>query len=231
MEVRERTQATRAGAVRHAQRGRSSTRRPRPFTGGGPEGNEQLTASIGVILLILLAVLGITILRIGQLISVHLFVGLLLIGPIGMKMASTGYRFARYYTHDRAYRRKGPPSTPLRLIAPLVVLTTVIVFASGVALLFQGPSGRGTLSLIHKVSFFAWLAVTAVHVLCHLPRMPASLRAVRRSPQTPGFSPGGAGRWIALIGPLVGGLVLALVLVPDCAPWTAHAAFAHHHHG
>jgi hypothetical protein len=227
MELQEQTRRPAAGLRRGEHRTRA--RRPRPFTGGGPEGNEQLTASIGVVLLVLLAVLGVTILRIGQLISVHLFVGLLLIGPVGMKMASTGYRFARYYTHDRAYRRKGPPAPGMRLLAPLVVLTTVVVFASGVVLLFQGPSGRGTLLLIHKASFILWLMVTAVHVLGHLPAMPASLRAVPRSPESRGFSPGGAGRWIALIGPLVGGLVLALVLIPDYAPWTTHFGLFHNH--
>src|ERR1019366_8758433 len=118
MELQEQTRRPAAGLRRGEHRTRA--RRPRPFTGGGPEGNEQLTASIGVVLLVLL---GVTILRIGQLISVLLFVGLLLIGPVGMKMASTGYRFARYYTHDRAYRRKGPPAPGMRLLAPLVVLT------------------------------------------------------------------------------------------------------------
>jgi hypothetical protein len=209
---------------------RTRSRRPQPFTGGGPEGNEQLTASIGVILLVLLAVLGVTILRIGQLISVHLFVGLLLIGPIGAKMASTGYRFVRYYSRDKAYLRKGPPAPALRLLAPLVVLTTVIVFASGVALLFQGPSGRGTLLLIHKASFVVWLMVTAVHVLGHLPGIPEQLRAVPRSPRNRGFSPGGAGRWIGLIGPLVGGVVLALVLIPDFTSWTSAGVFHHGSH-
>jgi hypothetical protein len=33
-----------------------------------------------------------------------------------------------------------------------------------------------------------------------------------------------AGRWIALAGALVGGAVLAVVLIPDFAPWTAHTA-------
>jgi len=42
--------------------------------------------------------------------------------------------------------------------------------------------------------------------------------------------PGGeAGRWIALAGMLAGGLVLAIVLIPQFAPWTAPGAFPHHH--
>ncbi len=46
-----------------------------------------------------------------------------------------------------------------------------------------------------------------------------------------GVTPGGAGRWIALTGALVGGLVLAIVLIPDFAAWTAHGALHHHHDG
>ena len=37
-----------------------------------------------------------------QLLWVHLFVGMVLIGPVLLKMASTGYRFARYYTANPA---------------------------------------------------------------------------------------------------------------------------------
>jgi hypothetical protein len=28
---------------------------------------------------------------------------------------------------------------------------------------------------------------------------------------------------------LVGGVVLAVVLIPDCSAWTAHGVFMHHH--
>ena len=60
-----------------------------------------------MILLVLLAALGVTILRIGQLTWLHFFLGLLLIGPVGLKMASTGYRFMRYYTGSPAYVAQG----------------------------------------------------------------------------------------------------------------------------
>jgi hypothetical protein len=200
------------------------------MTGGGTDGNERLTAMAGVVLIVLLAVIGVTILRKSQLISVHLFVGLLLIGPVALKIASTGYRFVRYYTRNRAYRRKGPPLPALRLIAPVVVISTVAVFASGVVLLFEGPGHRGSWVLIHKASFIVWLIVTGLHVLGHLPGLPASLRAGSRRPaELAGLSPGGAGRWIALVGACIGGLVLAIVLIPDFAAWTAPGAFAHHH--
>ncbi len=51
----------------------------------------------------------------------------------------------------RSLIMRAPPPT-LRLIAPIVVASTVVVFASGVALLLLGPSSRGSLLLIHKAS-------------------------------------------------------------------------------
>jgi hypothetical protein len=200
------------------------------LTAGGTDGNEQLTAITGAVLLVLLAVIGVTIVLIGRLISVHLFVGLLLIGPVALKMASTGYRFVRYYTNDRAYRQKGPPELPLRLIAPVVVLSTVVVFASGVILLFVGRAERDQdqLLLIHKVSFIVWVVFTALHVLGHLPALARSMRVQAKSPSDIEGLAGRGGRSIALVGTLVGGLVLAIILIPQFSAWSHHAAFGFH---
>jgi hypothetical protein len=184
-----------------------------------------------VVLLVALAVIGLTILRIGQLISVHLFVGLLLLGPVALKMASTGYRFIRYYTGSVIYREKGPPEPLMRAIAPVVVVTTVLVFVSGLVLLFLGPRDRGVWFSIHKVGFIVWLVFTAVHVLGHLTRLPGQLRATDPDVGVlSGASPGSAGRSIALAGALVAGLVLALVLLPQFGAWTGNGAFPHHRH-
>src|ERR1700761_1523923 len=137
--------------------GRARRRLPAALTGGGPDGNEQLTTVTGAILIVLLAVIGFTIPQLRQFISVHLFVGMLLIGPVLLKMASTGYRFVRYYTNNAAYRSKGPPELVLRLIGPIVVLTTVAVFITGVVLLIAGPQHRDPWLLLHKVSFIVWI--------------------------------------------------------------------------
>jgi hypothetical protein len=203
---------------------------------GGSDGNERLTVTTGAVLLVLLAVIGVTILRIRQLTFLHLFVGLLLIGPVALKLASTGYRFVRYYTHDPVYRRKGPPQPILRGIAPLVVISTLAVFVSGVVLLFLGFSSRGPWVQIHQVSTIVWVAFTGLHVLGHLPEMSALLpggrraHAALRAQSLRVASDGQVGRGVATVGALVGGVVLALVLVPDFGAWTHAGAFIHHHH-
>jgi hypothetical protein len=212
-------QTAERGAIAPAGSTADSRRRRLAFAGGGTDGNERLTSLTGAVLIVLLAALGITILRVGQLIWPHLFIGLLLIGPVAIKMASTGYRFVRYYTNNAAYASKGPPEPLLRLIAPMVVASTVVVFVSGVLLLFEGPSSRDQLLPIHKVSFIVWLVFTGLHVLGHLPRMVSALRSERSD-----RSPGTAGRWITIAGAIVAGLILAIVLIPQFGPWTAHAA-------
>jgi hypothetical protein len=228
------------------------------LSAGGTEGNERLTVQTGALLFVLLAVLGVTILRIGQLLWLHLFLGLVLLGPVALKLASTGYRFVRYYTSEPRYRRKGPPPQLLRLLGPVLVISTLTVFASGVALLALGPSSRGSLLLVHKVSFFVWLAVTVLHVLGHLPEIRRGLLGERRlrgeiltlvdggggtGPPTGDGSPrgiagialasrrpGSQGRALALILALVVGLSLATALIPDFAPWLHHHdQFLRHH--
>src|ERR1700733_14600884 len=113
---------------------RGGRRRYVSWVGGGTDGNEQLVATVGVVLTALFGVMGITILRIHQLLDVHMFVGILLAGPVGLKLGATGYRFARYYSGDPAYRRKGPPTLSLRLLAPVLLLSTLSLFLSGFVL-------------------------------------------------------------------------------------------------
>ncbi|MHB8658858.1 MAG: hypothetical protein ACYC91_13050 [Solirubrobacteraceae bacterium] len=211
----------------------------RAVSGGGTDGNERLSTLTGILLIGLLAVLGLTILRIGQLIAVHLFVGFLLVGPVVLKLASTGYRFIRYYLGQLAYRRKGPPVLWMRSIAPVIVLSTVVVFLSGVILLLDGPAGRATWLLVHKASFVVWIVFTGLHVLGHLPDLlrwwsagrgnaPLGVGGVVDQPGAGVPLAGRAGRTIAVATAIAAGLVLAVVLIPDYSIWTGH--FPSHHH-
>jgi hypothetical protein len=138
----------------------------------GSAGNEQLTLALAALLLVLLAVEGATILRIRSLLTVHAFVGMLLIPVVGLKVASTSWRMLGYYRRSEEYVRRGPPPVLLRaLVAPVLILSTLIVFGSGVALLARGQT-QGTLVGLHKASFVVWLGAFGLHVLAHVLRLP-----------------------------------------------------------
>ncbi len=98
-----------------------------------------------------------TLLRLGHLLTLHVFLGMLLVGPAGLKIASTLWRFTRYYTGSTAYVRRGPPAPLQRVTGPFVILTTVVVLASGIMLSVAGP-GPGSFGWLqlHRLSFLAW---------------------------------------------------------------------------
>jgi hypothetical protein len=134
----------------------------------GVEANARLTASTSAVLFLLLAAEGFTILRIRGLLSAHVFIGMLLIPPVLVKIGSTSYRAVRYYVGSPAYRQSGPPQPALRVLGPFVVVLTVAVLGTGVALLLVQPSLRPTLLSLHKASFVVWFGAMALHVLGHM---------------------------------------------------------------
>jgi hypothetical protein len=179
----------------------------------GVAGNGRLTAALGALLLVLLAAEGATIPFIGQLREEHILIGMLLLGPVAAKLASTGYRFARYYLGSSAYVRKGPPQIALRLLAPGVVFTTVALFGTGVALLLVGRNSE--LGFLHKVSFIAWFALMTIHVLGHILELPGPALADWRGPRL-----SGAGRRLsAIAAALAVGAGLALLSLSAAGSW------------
>ena len=195
----------------------------------------------GAVLLVLLAVEGYTILRIGRLLTLHVFLGMLLLGPVTLKAGSVLYRFARYYTGSEPYRRKGPPARLLRVLGPINMLLTACVFGTGIMLAVTGPSNYGGPTgwlQLHRLSFIAWLFFMAVHVLAYVWRLPAILAAEARGVSLPEGGPasgqtgvgrharraaavlGGRGTRLALlVASILAGLVIALLTVHLTGKW------------
>ena len=182
-------------------------------------GNARLTGAVAAALLVLLAAEGATIPFIGQLLGPHVFIGMLLIPPVLLKLGSTGYRFVRYYSGSPAYVRKGPPNIALRVLAPGVVLTTLALFGTGVALLVAGPPSN-TLMFAHKLSFIGWVALMTLHVLGHVLEVPALALPNWRHNGPPEARLAGAGvRMMALGLAILAGTVLALLTYSAAGPW------------
>jgi hypothetical protein len=150
---------------------------------------------------------GVTIVRMGGLVSAHMFIGMVLIPPVLLKLASVGYRFVRYYINTPAYREAGPPPLLLRALGPLVLISTVLLFFSGVALVCTRYGSSWAYNL-HRYSFYAWLAFMALHVLAHIWRV-SRVAAVEWARDRP--APGMTARLAAVSGSLAVGLVVAVV--------------------
>lgn len=186
--------------------------------GAGVEGNARLTASVAAVIFVVLAIEGVTILRIRRLLDVHVFIGVLIIPIVLVKISSTTWRFAKYYRGDPEYRRKGPPALSLRLLGPLLIVLTLVVLVSGVALIELPASLRQELLLIHKASFILWIAAMAVHVLGHLGetlRLAPRDWLLRTRRQVSGAS---SRQWL-LVWSLALGLVTALAITPQAYGW------------
>ena len=183
-------------------------------------GNERLTALAGAVLLVLIVVEVLTLPNLRALLSVHIVVGVVLAGPLAVKIGSTGYRFVRYYTRSPAYVRRGPPHLALRLLAPVLVATTIVAVGSGILLVVTGPAQASGLRTVHVISSIAWLPVLSVHTLAHAPRLPrviaedwrgSDAEAVRRRGLRSGVNAGA----------LLVGAIAAVLLSPLTAPWIA----------
>jgi hypothetical protein len=178
----------------------------------GVESNARLTGTTAAVLLVLLAVEGVTILRVRSLLSIHVFVGMVLIPPVLLKIGSTGWRFVRYYKGAPAYRKKGPPPLLLRLLGPVLIVLTLVVLGSGVALILARHELRSRLLFVHKASFVLWFGVMTVHVLGHIVET-ANLAPLDWLRRTRSQVEGASARSWALAASLVVGCLLGLLML------------------
>jgi hypothetical protein len=194
------------------------------FGTSGPPGNERLTTTVGLVLLVLLLVETLTTLSARSLLPVHVFLGLLLLPVVALKLASVGWRFFRYYARNEPYRLEGPPRLLLRLLAPLLVASTLVVFGSGIALMVVG---RGdALFAVHVLSFGVWGLLMIVHVLAYLARTLRVGTADWRG-RADIVVAGARSRRAALSGAVLAGVILALATYPAQQGWLSHRGLVH----
>ena len=187
---------------------------------GGVLGNERLTALAGGILLVLIVVELVTTARLRAFMAAHVVVGMLLAGPLVVKLGSTGYRFVRYYTRSSAYVRRGPPQLALRVLGPLLVATTLVVVGSGIGLMVTGPDHAGPLLPLHGFSALIFLPLSAIHLVAHI--LATRQLVVDDWSAASAAEPQGRGIRVGVnVGALMLGAIGAILLLPTIAPWIA----------
>jgi len=193
-----------------------------------PAGNDRLTAAVGVLVLgPVLVEIATVLLGVHSFMSIHVFVGLALIPAVALKLASTGWRFARFYTRNRGYVAHGPPRTAMRLLAPFFVVSTVVLFGSGVAMGLLHGHALEIARRLHGPASVIWLLLLGVHVLVYFTRaLHRTAEDALPTKQTP--VPGKAARGYAVATVVICGLVLAGATVPAQHRWVD---LPRHHHG
>jgi hypothetical protein len=201
--------------------------RPPAHGGAGVTGNSRLTATTGALLTLLLLVEGFTVLNVRGYITLHTALGLTLIGPVALKAASTMYRFARYYTGHGEYVRKGPPHPVLRILGPLVLLSSVALLGTGVVVLTQ-KGGNDTWITLHQASFIVWIVVTGLHFLGHLREAVVDTARELRPAVHDAARRGHALRLLTVAAALLVGIGLAAAFTPSSSTWKLHDDFGAH---
>lgn len=173
--------------------------------------NERITVIAGALLFVFIIVELFITSSVRSLGTEHVFVGILLSGPLVVKMLSTGYRFFRYYTKSPKYVRQGPPNSVLRILAPFLVLTTLLVFTSGYLMVF-GHNFNFYLK-IHAVSCALWLPLLIIHIYAYIRKVLSVVSSNRNTSTKRPTSNKKAGLGINIAG-LIIGVIASIALLP-----------------
>lgn len=185
----------------------------------GVIGNERLTALVSLVLLVLIIVELVTSAFLRVWLPTHTVVGVLLAGPLLVKMGSTSWRFVRYYTRVPAYVHRGPPPLILRVLGPVLLITTLVMVGSGIELVVTGPIQPFLLA--HVFSALVWLPLITVHSLAHLQQVPRSIASDWNTQQGSRFHVGRGLRLGTNLGALLLGVIAAVLLLPTATPLLA----------
>ena len=176
------------------------------------------TGLTAAVLLVLLAAEGATLLQVHAWITPHVVIGMVLVPFVLLKMGTTIWRMVSYYRGPGPYRDRGAPPILLRLLGHVVVLLTLLVFASGIALLLVPHSVQDAVFFVHKASFVLWFGAMTIHVLGHIletSRLAPADLVTRTRRQVRGA---GARLWAQAVC-LVAGVLLAALMAPTIGPW------------
>ena len=200
----------------------SGEQRDRDEPGGsGPPANRRLTALTGALVLPLAGLVLLSGLFFGSVWRVHYFLGYLLLPIVLLKIGSTTYRMARYYLRSGRYRWVRPPYPLGRITSPLLVLSVIVLFVSGIAM-WLTHSRRDPWGFLHTDAAVVFCALVLLHLVLYLPEALGSVwDAVRRPASATSF--GRTSRSAVIGAAVLTGLLLALLTVaPSRLPARGH---------
>jgi len=177
----------------------------------GPRANQRLTALTGAVVLPLAALVLLTGLLFGDLWRAHYFVGYVLLPVALLKVGSTTYRMVRYYLRSGLYRQVRPPYPLARFTSPVLVVSVVVLFVSGIAMWLTHSQGDPW-GWIHTDAAIAFSGIVLLHLGLYLPE---ALRGAQDDirPTPPTTSSQSRRRLAVVCAAVLAGLLLALATI------------------
>jgi hypothetical protein len=190
------------------------------------DGNARLTGiSASLVLPLVLFEVVTVVLGVKGMITAHVVVGLILVGPMLLKLGSVTYRLTSYYRGVIEYRRRGKPSRTLRLFSGCLALVVLLLLVSGLVLIVGPNSVHSQARGIHVVTAYLTVALLIGHLAAHLLQA-LRLASADQRPHASGVR-GARARWLALTASLVAGGVLAILLGGRGSTYLQHYYPAH----
>ncbi|SHE60277.1 hypothetical protein SAMN02745225_01095 [Ferrithrix thermotolerans DSM 19514] len=138
----------------------------------------RFSALFGMALLVVFVAEILTIPFIAGAVGIHIVIGLIAVPLVLAKIAVAAYRFTKFYAGDTEFVAAGPPWLPLRILAPLLVATTVLVIGSGIEMVVAGPTSFSDtfLAAAHTLLSLIWFFLLGLHALAYYLRSYHSAR-------------------------------------------------------
>ncbi len=185
-------------------------------------GVSRSVAFFGALLLLLILAELATIPLISKTIGWHIAIGLVILPALLIKIGINGYRAIAYYRQSPAFLEAGAPWLPLRLLSLPFLVTTLIVFGSGVEMTFAGPSSFSLtfLDAAHILFSIIWLLLFGFHVIAYANRSMRSAGRDLAAIPARGADPSRARlRTLAALIAIAFGIALAIQFQSPIARW------------
>ncbi len=183
------------------------------------DGNARLTGiSASFVLPLILFEVATVVLGVKSVITPHVAVGLLLVGPVLLKLGSVTYRMASYYRGVSEYRQRGKPAGGLRMLGGCLAVLMLLLLTSGLVLIVGPNWAHSEARTVHAVTAYGAVALLVIHLAVHLVQAMRLASADMRRPAVRGARI----RWLAVFASLALGGVLALLLAGHGSTYLHH---------
>jgi hypothetical protein len=177
------------------------------------------SALLGMLILFFSIAEIVTVAFLPEALILHIAIGSILGVLIIVKLILNAYRYLGYLKHDHDFRQAGTPRLIMRILSLPLVVTTIVVLGTGMAMVLTGPTAFATsfLATAHALFAIIWLGLLGYHTFGYWHRSARSTTRELdriRSKDTQALA-----RLILAATTVIGAVTLMLLLLPLSNRW------------